>query len=359
MKPLPSDKVYPVVKIALVAESLKEEGVSSAAALDGVHISPAEVNSAETRVSANQILATYRNALKLSRDPQFAHRTGLRFHVSSYGMYGFAILSSPSFRQTMAFATNYHQLAAPLADVSFREVDKDAVWTIVPEPYPQIDDLLYKFIVDLQMAVHLSLHRDIMGPSFRPSQIHFSFGRPRTGAEDAATFGCPVFYGRPENNFVFDTPWLDGQPTFGNAVTYSQVRQLCEKLLEEMNLLVGVAGKVREIYLANLGRHPSFEFVANRLNMSLRSLRRRLQEEGTSFRELVDDLRVQLAIKYVRDTDLTIEDIAFTMGFSDASAFRHAFRRWTGAAPYQFRRGRIDIETAPAGEYPSHQPMRI
>jgi AraC-like DNA-binding protein len=131
-------------------------------------------------------------------------------------------------------------------------------------------------------------------------------------------------------------------------VTYSEVLQLCGKLLSELKLNTGVAGKVRETFLSCLGQPTSFELVAERLRMSPRTLRRKLEQEGTSFRELIDELilRAHAAIKYVRDTDLTIEDAAYALGFSDAAAFRHAFRRWTKSAPHEYRRGRIDIEPA-------------
>src|SRR6202022_3116053 len=114
----------------------------------------------------------------------------------------------------------------------------------------------------------------------------------------------------------------------------------------ELKLNTGVAGRVREIFLANLGQPTNFERVAGHLKMSSRTLRRKLEQEGTSFRELIDELRAHAAIKYVRDTNLTIEDIAFALGFSDAAAFRHAFRPWTKSAPHEYRRGRIDIEPA-------------
>jgi AraC-like DNA-binding protein len=341
MKPGPNEKVYPVAKIATVVESLASEGVSPVDALAGVRLSVTQLRSPATRVSANQVLQSYRNAIRLSRNPQFAYHTGLRFHVSTYGMYGFAILSSPNFRGTMAFAMKYHQLAAPLVEIDFKEQDNTAMWTIVPKPYPQTDDLLYKFVVDLQMAVHLSLHRDVMGPSFRPSELHFSFGRPRGGKKDSAIFDCPVLYGQPENSFAFDAHWLDGRPNLGNAVTYAELCQLCDRLANELQLSAGIAGRIREIILVDLAQHTSFDSVAKRLKMSTRSLRRKLQEEGTSFRDLVGEVRAQMAIKYVRDTDLSIEEIAYALGFSDASAFRHAFRRWTNAAPQKFRRARI------------------
>jgi AraC-like DNA-binding protein len=340
----PSEKVYPVVKIAMVVDGLRDEGVSPKDAPAGIHLSETQLTSPAVRVSANQVIQSYGNAIKLSRNPHFAYHTGLRFHVSTYGMYGFAILSSTDFRRTMAFAVEYHQLAAPLVDVQFLERDKLAAWAMIPFPYPQVDGQLYKFIVELQAGVHLSLHRDIMGQLFCPSELHFTFGRPRGAQKDVEVFGCPVLYGQAENRLIFDANWLNGTPNFGNEVTYSEVLQLCDKLLGELKLNTGMAGRVREIFLANLGQPTSFERIAGRLKMSSRTLRRKLEQEGTSFRELIDELKAHAAIKYVRDTDLTIEDIAYALGFSDAAAFRHAFRRWTKSAPHEYRRARIDIE---------------
>jgi len=342
----PNEKVYPVVKIAMVVESLRDEGVSSREALAGIHISETQLASPAVRVSANQVMESYRNAIRLSPNPHFAYHTGLRFHVSTYGMYGFAILSSTDFRRTMAFAVEYHQLAAPLVDVQFLEQDKDAAWTMAPLPYPQVDAQLYKFIVELQAGVHVSLHRDIMGQSFCPSELHFTFGRPRGAKKDDAIFDCPVRYGQPENKLVFAAAWLNGKPNLGNEVTFSEVSALCDRLLRELELNTGLAGRVRQIFLACMSQPTSFDLIARRLKMSPRTLRRKLEQEGTSFRELIDELRAHAAIKYVRDTDLTIEDIAFALGFSDAAAFRHAFRRWTKSAPHEYRRARIDIEPA-------------
>src|SRR6266478_7632045 len=222
----PNEKVYPVVKIAMVVESLRDEGVSSREALAGIHISETQLASPAVRVSANQVMESYRNAIRLSPNPHFAYHTGLRFHVSTYGMYGFAILSSTDFRRTMAFAVEYHQLAAPLVDVQFLEQDKDAAWTMAPLPYPQVDAQLYKFIVELQAGVHVSLHRDIMGQSFGASELHFTFGRPRGAKNDVEIFGCPVLYGQPENRLLFDLDWLNAPPNVGDEVTYCEVLQL-------------------------------------------------------------------------------------------------------------------------------------
>ncbi len=99
-----------------------------------------------------------------------------------------------------------------------------------------------------------------------------------------------------------------------------------------------LAGKVRSYLLATLGRHTSLDHAAAHLGVPVRTLRRKLRDEGTSFRDLFDQLRAEVAIKYLRDTQMTGEDIAHALGFSETANFRHAFRRWNCASPQEFRR---------------------
>jgi AraC-like DNA-binding protein len=331
------ESVYPIVKVAAVVAALEAEGISRDDALKGVHLPPNALSSPAARVSINQVITCYRNAIRLTRDRFFAYRAGLRFHVSTYGMYGFAILSSASFHQTMQFALKYHELATPLVELAFRQDANNATWIVEPIAHPAIDAALYRFLTEMQFGIHVSLHRDVMGASFAPRQFHLTYDQP--DASETYPPGCdwPVLFGQSENRFVFDPALLDARADFGNEITYSMVVRLCDQLMDELQLRTGIAGKVREALLVNLARPTSFEAVARHLKMSTRTLRRKLSEENTSFRALLDDLRMQVAIKYLRDTNLTIEAIAAALGFSDAANFRHAFRRWTGRPPQEFR----------------------
>jgi AraC-like DNA-binding protein len=342
MNPSNKDKIYSVAKIATIVDLLAAEGISAEKALANTLLSPEHLHSPATKVSATQVLQCYRNAIAHSGNPQLAYLAGSRSCISTYGIYGFAILSSPDFRETMAFATAYHQLATPLMEVCFKEDGRRAVWIVTPAPNLDIDDRLYEFIVEFQMAVHLSLHRNIMGPTFKPAQIEYALRQPHDGANGAAFFDCPIHYGRPENRFAFDAAWLDRRPDFGNVLAHAELKQLCDGLLKEFELGAGLAGKVRGLILSNLSHRVDFEQIARRLNMSERNLRRKLQEEETSFTRLADELRAQVAIKYVRDSNLSVEDIAFALGFSDAASFRHAFRRWTDATPQDYRRAKVE-----------------
>jgi AraC-like DNA-binding protein len=338
IRPGPDDKVYPVAKLAAIMGSLAAEGVTTEDALDGARISKSELSSPATLISLNQIIEFYRRAARLVRDPHFAFHAGQRFHVATYGMYGFAILSSTNFRETMRFAIEYHRLATPTTNISFKEQDNCGAWSIAPVPHPRVDAVLYRFLVELQFGIHLSLHRDVMGPSFVPREFHVTYEPPDDAEPYRTTFGCDVMFGQPENRIVFDAGWMDGTPQLGNEITYSSLVPMCEELLNELQLHAGLTGKVREMLLVNLARPTSFEAVAKYLAMTPRTLRRRLQEENTSYRNLIDELRMHVAVKYLRDTELTIDNVADFLGFSDSANFRHAFRRWTGKAPQEFRR---------------------
>jgi AraC-like DNA-binding protein len=332
------EKVYLAGELATMVGALEAEGVAPAQALEHVGLSQGDLASHATRVSLNQVLQYYRNALRLADDPHFAFRAGLRFHLSTYGMYGFAILSSTNFRQANRFAVSHQQLASPTIDMQFKETGERAEWILVPAAHPDVDAAMYRFFIELHFGALTTLHRDVMEPSFAPRELHVAYGPSDAIRDCAETLGCPVLFEQVENKFIFDASWLDGAPQLGNEATYALILSLCDRLIEEFALRAGAAGGVREALLHNLGRPASLSAVARHLKMSMRTLRRRLQDEGTSYREVAGELRTQMAIKYLRDTDLTVEEIAFSLGFSDAVSFRQAFRRWTKAAPNEFRR---------------------
>jgi AraC-like DNA-binding protein len=333
----PDEKIYPVAKLTTIAEALAAEGVPLAAALERSRLTAATISSPRTRVSLNQIIQCCRNAIALSHNPFFAYHAGLRFHASTQGMYGFAILSSTNYRRTIQFAIKYHRLATPLADISFHEEGARGIWLINPAPYPFVDPSLYRFLVDLQLGIHVSLHRDVMGASFVPLEIQVKYESPPGPQKYRDVFGCPIFFGRHENKLVFDAAWLSVPAQLGNAITHSAVLSLCDELLDEFQHRAGIAGKVRDALFINLAPPASFDTVARYLEMSPRTLRRRLRDANISYRRVLDELRMYVAIKYLRDTELTTEDIADALGFSDAAGFRRAFHRWTGSSPHAFR----------------------
>ncbi len=330
------EKVHSATKVAALIDALLKEGIPPAEALRGVHLHTDELHSPATRISLDQTIEACRNAQRLSSDPNLAFNVGSSIHLSTFGMYGYAMLCSTDFRKTMEFAVKYHQLATPLTSIVFEDTGTTAIWEIKPLAHPQIDATLYQFITEFQIGIHISLMRDVMGSSFMPAAVSVTM----PGTETRLTqdmIGCPVLVKQPANQILLDTAWLDRRPTLGNRATYAAALETCGDLIAELGRHAGVAGKVRKILIEDIANNSDFKVVVKRLHTTERTLRRQLQSEHTSFRELVDELRMQLAIKYLRDTDMTSEDISVAIGFSDAANFRHAFRRWTQEFTEQFQ----------------------
>jgi AraC-like DNA-binding protein len=331
------DRVYESTKLGAVFDVLIGYGVPADAILRGLNIPVQDVHSPQARISLMQLMSVCRNAIRLSIDRHLPYQIGASIHISTYGMYGYAILCCPDFRKAMDFATRYHALAAPLAAIEFREDKEHARWVVEPNPHAMTDAALYRFITEMQIGIHISLMRDIMGPTFAPVEIELKY--PRAGDFELPLdhVGCPIRFDRPLNQMVFRSKWLDQFAGLGNKTTYPTIVALCDDLLEDLRLRTGVAGKIRAVLLRDIANPPTFEGVAKLLGLNDRSLRRQLRRQGFSFRGLRDELRTQIALKYLRSTALANEDIALALGFSDAANFRRAFHRWTNKTPSEIR----------------------
>jgi len=332
-----SERVYESTKLAALFDVLVDQGCPADAILGGVNLTVDEVHSPDSRISLAELVTACKNAIRLSSDPHLPYRIGTSIHISAYGLYGFAILCCPDFRKTMAFAELYHALAAPLATIKFTEEERLASWVIEPNAGAATDPQLYRFITEMQIGIHISLMRDIMGPAFAPDQICLSYAETNDFGLPADQIGCRLSFAGGTNQIMFRSTWLDQTANLGNKTTYPVVVDLCDNLLEDLKSRVGLAGEIRALLLRNITNPPTLAVIAKLLDVSDRSLRRQLREQGISFRGLLDELRMQIALKYLRTTRLANEDIAMALGFSDAANFRRAFRRWTNKSPSEIR----------------------
>jgi AraC-like DNA-binding protein len=334
----PDEKIWPATKPSALVHALSAEGVIPADdLLGGTQLTVSQLALADTRVSLNQIIEICRNGLRLSRGPLIGFRAGQRFHVSSCGVFGFALLCSTDIRQAMRFTQRYHPLATPLCEIAYSEECGRAGWMIDPIAHPAVDGPLYRFLLELQFGIHTTVNRDIMGSPFTPLEFHVRYEPQEDVAVYREVFGCEVRFQQPRNRMIWDSAWMDQRPENGNEAAFATVSKLCDKMLEELHQRTGVAGKVRQTLTSHLRRETGLDQVAHTLNLTERTLRRKLREERTSFRQLLDELKMQVAIKHLRDTAMTVEEIASLVGFADTAAFRRAFRRWTYRSPHDFK----------------------
>jgi AraC-like DNA-binding protein len=332
-----AERVYESTKLAALFDLLVSHGHPADEILRNVNLPVKDVHSPKARISLKQLMIACKNAIQLSSDRYLPYRIGTSIHISTYGMYGFAILCCPDFRKAMDFAARYHSLAAPLATIEFKEGKGYGSWTIEPNVHAATDPQLYRFITEMQIGIHISLMRDIMGSAFAPYEICLTYPEAADFGLPADQVGCDVRVTSPRNQIVFQSTWLDQVASLGNKTTYPTIVALCDDLLDDLKLRIGIAGKIRALLLRDIANPPTFTAVAHFLGTNERSLRRQLRQQGLSFRGLLDELRTQIALKYLRTTKLANEEIALALGFSDAANFRRAFHRWTNKAPSEIR----------------------
>lgn len=331
------EAAYEAQKLSALFQVLSQQGLSADEILRDVGVSADQILSPATRLSRGQLLAACRNAIALSKDRHTPFRVGASIHLSAYGMYGFAILCCPDFRKAIDFALRYHVLAAPLTTVEFHEQDGLATWSIEPLTQAVTDPDLYRFITEMQISIQISMMRDIMGPAFTPREIKLSYPESSRSALPTEELDCDVSFSAQRNQMSFDASWLDGPPLLSNRVTYPNLLEICDDLLAELELKFGLAGKIRLLLVQDIANPPTISAIASSLGIHERSLRRQLHEQGLSFRGLIDELRTILALRYLRTTALSSEDIAAALGFSDTANFRRAFHRWTGTSPSKIK----------------------
>ncbi|WP_179404080.1 AraC family transcriptional regulator [Burkholderia guangdongensis] len=334
-----NDKVYPPHKIAALAFALSEIGIDPADVLAGTGITPERLQSPDTRVSYRQTQQAFLNALRLTPDAsRCAFRAGERMRVTAYGMYGYALLSSRSHQESLQFALKYHRVMGPVADMTYDEDGNDAIFVYTPLLCDSPDDDLYRLTMEFQFASHVTINQDLYGSSFRLSGVRVRYAAPEHARDYERVFGCPVRFSQERNELRFDRRWMTEPMRYANPITNAMALEMCERGLAEVRKAGTIAAEVYRVLFEQPGRFPNIDAIAGELKTNARALRRRLAAEQMSYRDILAEVRMRLAIEYLRNTDMTNDEIATRLGYSEAANFRHAFIRWTQHNPSYYRK---------------------
>ncbi|WP_296227620.1 AraC family transcriptional regulator [Ralstonia sp. UBA689] len=333
------DKIYPPHKIAALVAAMAEEGIDATEVLSGTGITPKQLQSPAMRVSYRQTRQVFLNTLGLTSDPTCAFRAGGCMRVTAYGMYGYALLSSQSHRESLHFALKYHRVMGPVANMAYTEEGNDAVFIYTPLLAESPEDDLYRLTTEFQLASHRTFTLDLYGPSFRLSGVRLKYRAPKHAQAYTEFFGCPVLFGQEHNALRFDLGWMSEPMPYANPITNAMALEMCERSLAELSKTGSVAAEVYRVLFEQPGRFPNIDAIAEELETNARALRRRLADEQTSYRNILAEVRMRLAIEYLQNTDMTNDEIASRLGYSESANFRHAFSRWTQRTPSDYRNG--------------------
>ncbi|QIS14110.1 helix-turn-helix domain-containing protein [Nocardia arthritidis] len=313
----------------------RERGMPAAACLAGTGLTPESVIDPSAEATARAELAVVRNLLaRFGTEPGLGVAAGGRYHISMYGPWGLALLSSSTLRDAIDVALRYIELAFAFGQLTFEESGGEA--RLLLDDYEVPADVR-PFLTERVLTGIQTIGRELFAVGVPARRVRFRHRAPADTGRHREMFGVEPEFDAPVNEIAFDSAYLAVPLPQANEWARHTCAQMCRELLRDRRSRAGIAGAVRAMLVRDPGDIPDQAAVAAELFMSPRTLSRRLAEEGTSFRALLDEVRQTLAEALLARTGMTTEQVAARLGYAEAASFIRAFRRWNGCPPQEFR----------------------
>ncbi|MBI2383403.1 MAG: AraC family transcriptional regulator [Gammaproteobacteria bacterium] len=318
----------------LLAQLGCERGLTMAQCLDGTGLDEPTLKNPASDVEARQELQIVRNLQRHLPDAEgLGLDAGLRYHLTAYGIWGFALISSRSLRSAASLGMRYLDLTYVFTRLrSDEDAQEFRLWMDDAGVPPDVR----QFMVERDSAAIRLIQKELFSVALPLRRVECRFPRPRYAERFVEVFGVMPLFDRPANVAVLDAAIMDLPLPQANEATAQLCEQQCRELLNRRKARSGVVGEVRDRLLRSPGAIRGMADIAESLHMTPRTLHRRLAAAGTSYRELVDEVREALAEELLR-ARLSVEEIAERLGYAEASSFIHAFKRWKGVPPGSLR----------------------
>lgn len=270
-------------------------------------------------------------------DPDLGLKAGRRMCVGSGGVLEFAMHSARSLRDSVSVANRYRRLFSDALEPTLKVEGGSALLRLENKlSWPRA-------IADFTMSAWYHTHVRVQLPDAPELECLFAHPEPPDLTEYRESFGnVKLTFDAPHYGFRFPAELAETPLAGADPLLHAMHCELLESLHAALPEPQNVAMRVRELLAGELRRgRPTAVGVARRLHMSRRTMVRRLENEGTSFTEQLDELRHQLALRFVATPKLPLNEITDLLGFSHVQGFHRAFKRWTGQTPIQFRNASI------------------
>ena len=276
-------------------------------------------------------------AVDITGDVTFGLRFSDYVHPTTFHALGFALLSSSTLRSFVRRWERYHSFITTTGDVSFEENCEEPC-LVFPPPSNRLPADVAKTLLEGQIATVLKLIRFMYRPDYLPLRVELMCpATPGTEAIYEKYLGRNVVNSAKRNVLFFSREDLDVPLPAANAELARQNDQVVLAFLARLKR----ADVVTQAHAKLIELLPSGECskaqVAAALNMSVRTLHNRLADAGTTYQQLLDSTRQDLAEQYMKQMNVSVSEVAYLLGFSDCSNFSRAFHRWTGHSPSDYR----------------------
>jgi AraC-like DNA-binding protein len=326
---------HPVHATRVLCEVANERGVSTSDVLAGTAIDPADLNNPDTMVSAlDEITAVRRLLARLPGEAGIGIDVGSRSSLTHLGLFGFAVMSCGTLRELLSIAMRYFALTTLQINLTLFETAEECLIELDASHLPAdvqgffierdiagIITTTMSFVLPVaekyaeQVSTELAVDEELLRPLLELVPVH------------------DVSFGRAHNRLripraMFDEPLPQADPH-----TLETCIAQCDVLMQSAERRRGITALVRSKLFRDSGLFPTLPDIAAELDIHPRTLRRRLAEEGTSFRALLNEARSTVAVDLLHNVGLTVEEVSTRLGYTEVSTFSHAFKRWYGVAP--------------------------
>lgn len=324
---------------ALIVQVAGARGVDAQRLMAEAGFQASWLGDAEARMPLAVEERLWDRAAELSGDPLFGLRAAAAIRPGAFDVLDYAVRTAPDLRSALQRLARYNRLVHDLATF---EVIPDGAAVRIVHRFDGTGERPCRQAAEFTLASLVVVASQI---SAQPVQVlAVEFAHPAAGDAEAfrAVFGVVPRFEAAVSCLTLAADLLDrpvpaADPALSRIVTAHAEQLLCA----HVPVHEGVAAQVRRQLAEGMASGPmTLKQIAHRLHLSERSLQRRLDDEGTRFTELVDEVRRELALRYVADERLALGEVAYLLGFAEPSPFHRAFKRWTGTTPAAARRAR-------------------
>ena len=319
----------------LTFQHMREQGVRTDTALKEAGLVRSQLRDPDKRIPFAKHVRFLEIAADRLNDPFWGLHLGASIHPKQVGLLGYVALSSETLGEALKNLTRYLSVLSEGAEAEL-VLQGDTVSALSRILDPDVLDC--RQIADFGMSTLLTTCRALTGTDLNPERVDFRTPQPSSTAEHKRIFNATVRFDQPRTGLVFNSRIMNLAISTADSGLLKVLERYCREILGRRPAVPTLVYQVRELISGLLTTgDPTIDTVSADLNMSSRTLERRLNAQGLSYRRVLDEFRRQLAERYLEDERLGLSQITYLLGYSEPTAFNRAFRRWTGLTPTQFR----------------------
>ena len=313
----------------------QERGINVKEILLKAGLNEADLDNPDKWITFDQEISIYMQIIDLVKEPDFGLTLGCNYHIGHLGEWVMAVNCCPNGLE--AWKTMFDLI--DLVPVYFQYI-LEAKGNVTTFTLHEIMDWgnYRRFLHEAHAVGAYYIVCEIMREKVPLIEMRFAYSKPPYADEYKKIFNCPIVFDAEVTRAVFDTIYLKKNLPCSNILTKKLYEKECRQILQNLNLFATTAGRVRFALLSKNNELPDMKNLAKSLNMSSQTMRRRLAAEGVEYKSLSRKVREDKACALLTSTNLTMEEIADSLGYSDVANFYRAFKSWTGRTPLSYRR---------------------